>query len=192
LPLIRQHLTRAPALRPSIAAVTVMSWLLSSRPCHADPQWNTGLSFAACQIHRDSPARDALRFCGAARADVLFGRERNRGFGLGPYLEIGTAAFRDVRLSTGVSALLPLQDDFPLVLSAGYSSRQVTEPGLEASIFWGLRSFNYHGAYNMSGGLVLQAQQTFGPRPTRTISLGLRIDGLLLALPFLLLRGALD
>lgn len=174
------------------ACATAIAWLLSSRRCQADPQWNTGLSFAGCEIHRDAPARDALRFCGAARADVLFARERSRDFGLGPYLEVGTAAFRDIRLSAGLSALLPLHDDFPLVISAGYSSREITEPGLDASIFWGLRSFNYHTSYNMAGGLVLQAQQTFGPQPTRTISLGVRVDGLLIALPFLLLRGALD
>ncbi len=181
-----------PLIRSGGAALFACAVLGSARPAAADPQWSGGATVAVCHVRDTHDSIEGLRFCGNVHGDLLFLRQRNADFGLGPYVEVGTAAFDDLRLSAGASLLLPISDDFPLVASAGFLSRQFSDPGVEASLFWGLRSFNYHSAYNLAGGIVLGAQQSFGAGHNRVLSIGLRIDGLLFALPFLLLQGAVE
>jgi len=179
----------APRLLSSVAAVVL--YLAAARDAAADPQWNTGLTFAGCHLRQGS-GHTSLGFCGGARGDVFFLREQSGDWGLGPYLELSTAQFKDLRIGAGASLLAPVHRDFPLIFSLGLLSRQVTELGVQAQVFWGLRSYNHHAGYNMSGGLVLGFEQTVTEPANRVVSVGLRIDGFLLALPYFLMRGAVE
>jgi hypothetical protein len=158
----------------------------------AAPQWNTGLVASGCLLGEGDEAFERVAFCGQARGDVLFWRERVSDFGLGPYLSVGTAAFDDLRVSFGASALLPVLDDFPVVLSLGMLGREHGDLGLSTSAFWGLRSYNFHAGYNLAFGFSLSAERTFGAEASNALSLGFQADGFVLALPFLLIAGALQ
>lgn len=176
---------KATALLPALGT------LLAAVPAQADPEWNVGLIAAGCMVGESPRVFDRAVFCGAVQADLLLLRESTRHFGFGPYASVGTAAFGDLRLSAGARALFPVLEDFPLVASAGGVLRDGRDPGVEASLFWGMRSFNFHGSYNMALGLVLSGTHLFdGPR-SNAIAVGAQVDGAVLALPFILLIGAL-
>lgn len=169
------------------AALTLLCWVGQAQ---AHPQWDAGLVASGCLLGDADTAFERAAFCGQARGDVLFLRERTSDFGLGPYLALGTAAFEDLRVSAGMSALIPVAEDFPFVLSLGALTRDADSFGVSGSLFWGLRSYNFHSGYNLAFGLSLAGERTFGQTPSNAISLGVQVDGLVLALPFLLLIGA--
>jgi len=137
------------------------------------------------------------------RGDLLFLRASPHDFGLGPYLEASTFAFDQGQLGSGASFLMPIHDVFPLVLSGGGHLRVAREDlgpraGFDASLFWGARSFNYHGVYNMAGGLRVGYHHTFGVVPERgpavdekLLSITAQIDVVALGLPIVLLIDAL-
>lgn len=165
--------------------------LLAAAPAYADPQWNVGVVAAGCIVGDQPQIFERAVFCGNVQADVLLLRESTRHFGFGPYASLGTAAFSDLRVAAGARALFPVLEDFPLVASVGGVLRDSRDPGVEASLFWGMRSFNFHGSYNMALGLVLSGTHLFdGPR-SNAVALGAQVDGAILALPFMLLFGAL-
>lgn len=181
-------------LRPLVLAGTRVSAALAligwADQAQAHPQWNTGLVASGCLLGRGDAAFERAGFCGQARGDVLFLRARTSDFGLGPYLALGTAAFDDLRVSAGVSALVPVTEDFPFVLSIGALTRDADSFGVSSSLFWGLRSYNFHSGYNLAFGLSLAGERTFGTAPSNALLLGVQVDGLVLVLPFLLLIGA--
>lgn len=170
----------------SLAVVAVCA----SNRVLAAPQWSAGVDPSVCLEQRDDGA-GRVAFCGSAHADLILGRQRERDFGLGPYATVGTVAFDDLRGTLGASALVPTWEDLGLVISAGGLLDDSGRAGLEGSLFFGIRSYNFHGAYNFAGGVVLDVERTFGAGPSTVVSLGLRVDGLALALPFLLVWGAL-
>lgn len=176
----------------SRALIPAFGVLLIATVSHADPEWNVGVLASGCLVGNEPEVIfDHAAFCGALGGDVLFLRQSTRDFGFGPYASVGTAAFSDLRLSMGARALFPVAEDFPLVTSVGGVLRDNRDPGVEASLFWGLRSFNFHGSYNMALGLVLSGTHLFeGPR-ANAIAVGAQIDGAVLALPLLLAFGAL-
>ena len=174
------------------ALVPAFGVLLTATVSHADPEWNVGVLAAGCLIgDRPRVVFDHAAFCGSVGGDVLFLRQSTRDVGFGPYASVGTAAFGDLRLSAGARALLPVIEDFPIVASVGGVLRDGRDPGLEASMFWGLRSFNFHGSYNIALGLVLGGTHLFDAPRSNAISVGAQIDGAVLALPLLLAFGAL-
>jgi hypothetical protein len=127
----------------------------------------------------------------------LFGRARNADFALGPYATLGTAKFSDARFGAGLSLLVPtFSGDFPVVLSAGGLSRNGRDGRLSGEAFFGLRSHNFHGAYAMASGIVLGGDATLTHGRANTLYVGLQVDGLWIALPFILgyewLRGTPD
>jgi hypothetical protein len=156
-------------------------------PLAAAPEWNSAAVASVCGLGQPSSAWGKTASCNGVRADILFGRTRNRDFAVGPYLTLSSANFADLRLGAGASVLLPTFDgDFPFVISVGGISRDFVRAGLGTSVFFGLRSHNLHGGYAMASGLMLGADaELTGPRRT-TLVLGLQLDGLWLALPFLL------
>jgi hypothetical protein len=158
-------------------------------PAAAGPQWSASADPALC-LERGTEERWA--FCGDLHGDLIFGRERERDAGAGPYLKLGTVAFDDLRAAAGASVHLPTWDDLALVLSAGPLLDHRGRLGLDSSIFFGVRSYNFHGAYNFAGGLVLGAQHSFGDDEATVIGLGLRVDAFFLAAPALLTWGALQ
>ena len=123
---------------------------------------------------------------------MIFGRERERDLGLGPYAKLGTVAFDDLRGAAGASLQIPTWDDLALVLSVGPLLDHRGDLGLDSSLFFGIRSYNFHGSYNFAGGLVLGAQHRFGDREATVIGLGLRVDVFFLSAPALLAWGALQ
>lgn len=154
-----------------------------ARPASAKPQWNAGLETGLCG-GRSSLSFEQPGWCNALHGDVLFLRENGRGVALGPSLRLGTARFDDVRLDAGLSLLLPVFESFPLVLEAGPHLRNFSEPGLFASAFFGLRSFNYYGHYEMAAGLSLIAERSFAAGTPSALWITARIDGSWLSLPF--------
>src|SRR3954464_13192753 len=138
---------RATLLVPPLRAV-----LGGAKQAQAEPEWNVAAQTSLCGLGVDRVWQKS-GFCGGVRGDVLFGRERNADYALGPYATFGTATFSDVRFGGGLSLLLPtLEGDFPIVLSAGAHSRNGDDLRLAGEAFFGLRSHNFHGHYAMASG----------------------------------------
>jgi hypothetical protein len=156
----------------------------------AAPQSHVALRTSVCGAGDDAHWQDT-RWCNGVVADVLFGRARNRDFGLGPYAEISTAGFWDARYGGGLSALLPVSSDFPLVLSLGAYGHETDSLALGSSLFFGLRSHNFHGSYNFATGIVVSGYRDLGAENASLITVGLELDALLIAMPFLFLSGEL-
>ena len=170
--------------------------LLGVTQLHAEPEWNVAAQTSLCGLADHGHLWQKTSFCGAIRGDLLFGRDRNADFALGPYATLGTAKFSDARFGAGFSLLVPtFSGDFPLLLSAGGLSRNAGDARLCGEAFFGLRSHNFNGAYAMASGLVLGGDSTLDNRAS-TVYVGLQIDGLWIALPFILgyewLRGSPD
>jgi hypothetical protein len=173
---------------PALAAAALISAF--TKPAAAKPQWNAGLETGVCggvsSLDFEKPG-----WCNALHADLLFLRERGRHVGLGPSLRLGSARFEDLRLDAGLSVLLPVFEWFPLVLEAGPHLRNLDQPGVFASVFFGLRSFNDYGNYEMAAGLVVTAERSFTTGTPSALWITARIDGSWLALPFVLGYNAL-
>ena len=169
---------------PLVASLLVV--LGGAPPVHADPEWNVAAQTSLCGLGTDR-VWQKTGFCGSFRGDLLFGRDRNANFALGPYATFGTATFSDVRFGGGLSLLVPtLEGDFPIVLSAGALSRNGNDVRFAGEAFFGLRSHNFHGSYVMASGIVLGGDTVLSGAPGNTLYVGLQIDGLWLALPFIL------
>jgi len=173
-------------MRGTPLVATLLAVLGGATRAHAEPEWNLAAQTSLCGLGRDR-VWQKTGFCGSFRGDLLFGRDRNLDYALGPYLTFGTATFSDVRFGGGLSVLLPtLEGDFPIVLSAGALSRNGTDLRLSGEAFVGLRSHNFHGSYTMASGIVLGGDSVLSGGQGNTLYVGLQIDGLWLALPFIL------
>lgn len=177
------------------AAAVGLSLLSLAASAHADPQWNASWLTGVCGVGSNAYWKHTCWYNGL-RADVVFGRSRNADVGVGPYLHVTTAGFDDVRFGGGVTTILPIHPYFPLGLSAGAYARHSAdgwEPGLSGFLFIGSKSYNYHSSYIMTGGLLVGMNYGLGPTKERTIVIAAQIDGLALALPFIIgyewLRG---
>lgn len=169
---------------PFVAALFTVA--ATAPQAHAEPEWNVAAQTSLCGLGSER-IWQKTGFCGGFRGDLLFGRDRNSDFALGPYATFGTATFSDVRFGGGLSLLLPtLEGDFPIVLSAGTLSRNGSDLRLAGEAFFGLRSHNFHGHYAMASGIVLGGDSVVSGAPGNTLYVGLQIDGLWLALPFIL------
>jgi hypothetical protein len=179
---------RARRLRYAAVALVLLAGL--AKPAAAKPQWNAGLETGVCTGESSlSFARPG--WCNALHADVLFLRQGGRDVGLGPSLRLGTARFDDLRLNAGLSVLLPVLASFPVVLEAGPHLRNLDQPGLFASAFFGLRSFNHYGHYEMATGLSVTAERSFTSGTPSALWITARIDGSWLALPFVFAYNAM-
>ncbi|HWZ89655.1 MAG TPA: hypothetical protein VNW92_12415 [Polyangiaceae bacterium] len=159
----------------------------STRVSRAEPEWNVAAQTSLCGLGEHGKVWEKTGFCGAVRGDLLFGRERNADFAWGPYATLGTAKFSDARFGAGLSLLVPtFGGDFPVVLSAGALSRNGTDARVSGQLFFGLRSHNFHGAYAMASGFVLGGDAGMTDNHGTTLYAGLQVDGLWLALPFIL------
>lgn len=164
-----------------LAAAALVSALAA--PAFCAPQWNAGLETGVCGGD-SSLGLQRPGWCNALHADVLFLRPRGMHVGLGPSLRLGSARFDDFRLDAGLSVLLPVFESFPLVLEAGPHLRNLDQPGVFASAFFGLRTFNDYGHYEMATGLSLIAERSFTAGTPSAFWITARIDGSWLALPF--------
>ena len=179
------------ALRHGAAALVAFALVASvAASVRAKPLWNAGLETGVCG-GRSSLDFEKPGWCNALHADLLFLRQGGKDVGLGPSLRLGTERFDDVRLDTGLSVLLPLTESFPLVLEAGPHLRNFHQPGLFASAFFGLRSFNHYGHYEMAAGLCLTAERSFSQGTPSALWITARIDGSWIALPFVFVYNGL-
>ena len=170
---------------PFLAALSTL-WLAEARAL-AEPEWNVAAQPSICALGHDGALWKRTVFCGAVRGDLLVGRDRNSAFAVGPYLSLGTVKFEDVRFGAGLSLLIPtLEGDVPLVLSLGGLSRDGRDVRVATQAFFGIRSHNFHGSYAMASGVVLGGDASLTSGHDTTMYAGLQVDGLWLALPFLL------
>jgi hypothetical protein len=174
-------------MRWAVLASVVTASVLTSVSAHADPQWNASTLAGVCGRGADGSLWDDTCFYTGARADVLFARNRNSDFAIGPYLDVNTAAFDDIRLGGGPSFLMPVHPYFPLVLSAGPFVRHDEKwtPGVEGWLFFGSRSYNFHSAYSLAGGLVFGYQTELRDQKSNAIVIAAQIDVLFVVLPFI-------
>lgn len=172
------------------AAAFVVAVASCARPASAAPAWSAGWDTGVCGSS-SSLGLSGAGWCNAARADVLFLREGPRQIGLGPALRVGTARFDDFRLDAGLAVLVPVLESFPLVLEAGPHLRNLDEPGIYGSAFFGVRNYNYYGSYEVAAGLAVTAERSFVAGTPSALWITARIDGSWIALPGIFLYNAL-
>lgn len=170
----------AKILAPLCLAVT-----LAAPAVGAAPQANVGLTIGG---GTGALGSGGGLFHLGARGDVLFLRERGRDMAIGPYVDVATASFETFEAGGGVSWLLPVRDDLPLVLSFGGFERRAPgfgwEPGAASTLFFGSRSYNFHSWYELVVGAFVQGRYGLGDAKQREIIFGLQIDLALVAYPF--------
>lgn len=159
---------------------------LTPAPLFAEPQGHVALRTAFSGAGEEGAIWQETRFYLGLTGDLLFFRERNRDFGFGPYLELATAGFFDVRWGGGASLLVPVLEDFPLVVSAGAYGHELDALALGGTLFWGARSYNFGGAYNLALGVFVSAFRDLDARGANLLVAGFELDGVLIALPFVL------
>jgi hypothetical protein len=154
----------------------------------ADPQASMGMTLGFVETGLRTSASGAFHMGG--RADVLFLRHRDSDGAVGPYADIATAGFHTLQTGGGLEWLLPVLDDFPIVLSAGAFAGKIPdfawEPGLTGGIFFGSRSYNFHSWYGLATGLFAQGRYGLGDAREGDVIVGVQLDLELVALPFLL------
>jgi hypothetical protein len=166
-------------------------------PSHAlaDPQASVGLTIGGVVQDAVGPSGTSGAFHLGGRASILFLRNRGADMAIGPYLDAATASFHDVDLGGGAEWLIPVRDDLPLVLSAGGFWRNGDDrswsPGMEGTVFFGSRSYNFHSWYGLAAGLFAQSRWVPASPSTLDLVFGVQIDGELLALPAVLIYEAI-
>jgi hypothetical protein len=162
----------------------------------ADPQASLGatLGGSAEGFVGGAPARGLFHLGG--RADVLFLRHRGSDMAIGPYVEAATAGFESFDAGGGAEWLVPVvADELPFVLSAGAFARngegRSWAPGVESTLFFGSRSFNFHSWYGLAVGVFAQSRWIPASPSSVDLVFGAQLDGMLLAMPFLLAYEAI-
>jgi hypothetical protein len=167
--------------------------VLGSPDAAGEPQASIGTTLGGVLEDVTHGSRGAAHWGG--RADVLFLRSRGSDMAIGPYVDAATASFHDFDAGGGIGWLLPVRDDLPFVLSAGAFARtgegRAWAPGLEGTLFWGSRSYNYHSWYGLAAGLFAQVRFVPSAPEQTDLVFGLQVDGELLIMPPILILGLL-
>jgi hypothetical protein len=174
----------------AVAGLSGFIALNASSPATAHPELRAGVRTSVCGLGDERRLWQRTRPCFALTGDLLFGRARNGDFGFGPFFEVSTAGFWDARVGGGASLLVPVHDDFPLVASAGVFSHELASTALGGTLFWGARSYNFHGAYGLALGVFAGATLDLGDRKDTLVVVGADVDAFFFAVPFLLLADA--
>ncbi|MCA9640098.1 MAG: hypothetical protein KC492_05360, partial [Myxococcales bacterium] len=157
----------------------LLASVLYSTPAYADPQGNVSIITGLCGEGTRDELWQSTCWYNALHGDVILGRDRNSDFGIGPYLDVGTAGFDDLRLGGGGSLHIPVHPYVPAVLSLGGYARRFSdgwEPGLAGDLFIGSRSYNFHSAYVMTGGVSLGARYGVGGSKELTLIIAAQLD----------------
>jgi hypothetical protein len=180
-------------LRPECASLIAAAVVALAEPAAGAPQANLGLTAGGALTDLRAFPRGALHM--GARGDVLFFRTRNREMGVGPYVDVGTIGFETIEVGGGVAWLVPVVEAMPFVLSAGIFERRAPtfgwEPGVSASLFVGVRSFNFAFWYGLAAGVFVQGRYGLGDAKQADVVGGAQVDLSLLAYPFVLAYEAL-
>jgi hypothetical protein len=178
-----------------VLSIVTLACALPAR-AHADPQINAGVTVGGVVEDAVGPSPPSAAFHLGARADALFLRTSPRDMGIGPYLDVATSNFHNVDGGGGVEWLLPVAEDWPIVLSGGGFARngagRTWAPGVEGTVFLGPRSYNYHSVYGLAFGLFAQTRWVPASPSTMDLVFGVQVDAEILALPVLLAWGALS
>lgn len=178
--------------RLSLPVMVAAFAMLSPSVASADPQFSAGLTtgLALTDLRADNAPRVAYHLGG--RFDVLLLRQAPRDMGLGPYVDVATEAFDTFQAGGGLEWLVPAGETAFIFSGGGFgrTSRFGWEPGVEATIFWGSRSYNYHSTYGLGVGLFLQGRYGFGDGKQTDALAGVQIDLAYFALPFVFLYEA--
>jgi hypothetical protein len=117
-------------------------------------------------------------------------RKRDRDMGIGPYVDLATAAFDTAEVGAGAEWLIPSWEPFSCVLSAGALERKAPripwEPGVAATLFFGSRSYNFHALYGLTAGFFVQGRYGLGDARQGDLIAGVALDLVFFAYPFLL------
>jgi hypothetical protein len=183
---------RADAAACGVAVVVGAIWAPDAT---AEPQASVGLTIGGVVQDVVGPSAASGAFHLGGRASVLLLRDRGADMAVGPYVDVATASFHDLDLGGGAEWLVPVRDDTPLVLSAGAFSRhgegRSWSPGMEGTVFFGSRSYNFHSWYGLAAGVFAQSRWIPSSPSTLDLVFGVQIDGELLVLPALLLYEAI-
>jgi hypothetical protein len=179
---------------PRAAFLAGLGAVLLAEPARASPQVSSGLTVGGTVEDVSGSPSGAFHLGG--RSDVLFLRNRGSDMAVGPYLDFATASFRNLDLGGGAEWLLPVRDDLPLVLSAGAFTRTGEghdwAAGLDGTLFFGSRSYNFHSVYGMAVGLFAQARWLpFSSPQTTDLIFGIQLDAEVLAMPSILILSAI-
>ena len=157
----------------------------------ADPQASATFDVGVAATGSRGDVSDRGELFLGLRGDVILGRQGPRDFGAGPFRAVGSFAVDSIELGGGAAALLPVHETFPLVASVGAAVRADGELGVEpavlAKVFWGTRSYNFHGAYGMSAGVSCGFHQTLGASKTSALLVAAELDLAVMALPIVAL-----
>ncbi len=181
--------------RRFVGTAGVFSGVLVSGSARADPQASAGLTVGGVVENAIGAGGMSGAFHMGGRASALFLRDRGNEMAIGPYVDAATASFRNVDLGGGIEWLLPVRDDLPIVVSGGGFWRNGSErswaPGVEGTVFFGSRSYNFHSWYGLAAGVFAQCRWLPSTPATVDLVMGVQIDAELLALPLLFLYEAL-
>jgi len=174
----------------------VVTALFTPHRAAADPQLTTTLTVGVAGHGDRTSLWSSTKLAAGVRGELLFGRDKDASFGVGPYVEaLTTASFSDVQLGGGAAVLVPIHPYLPIVLSAGgYASRRDPwgwEPGLAGELFWGSHGYNYHSLYALSAGMFAGARYALGNSKEVTLLAGGRLDLEIIAIPFIFLWSAI-
>ncbi len=175
-------------MKPGIAsAATVAVLVTAAVTAAAAPQLSGAVTSGVglTDLRASNGPRVAYHIGG--RFDCLLFRERAGTMAFGPYVDVATEAFDTFQGGGGLEWLVPAGATAFVFSTGGYArmSRFGVNPGVEATIFWGSRSFNYHSVYGLGVGLFAQGRWGFGDSKQADAIFGAQVDLEYLALPFL-------
>jgi hypothetical protein len=156
-----------------------------ARPARAEPQLNGGLTLGA--VARDiRTTGPSFAFSSGLHGDAIFLRERGSDIGVGPYVDLTSAALATAEPGGGVSLLVPI-GDIATVLSAGgfYRFGRGDGAGAAVRLFFGWRGFNFHSLYALAPGVYVEGRFGFNEAKQSDVVLATPIDFEYLALPFI-------
>ena len=129
-------------LLPTVTSIACAATLATLAPSAlAEPQFSVGVIPGVSGSGAGGAYWQSTRLYGGLHGDLLLGRSRAGDWGVGPFSDVATVGFDDLRLASGASVLVPVSRSWPLVLSAGAygrKSRLGWEPGVVTWAFFGL------------------------------------------------------
>lgn len=183
-------------VRAHIAGVFVLAFVACAREAKADPQTSFGLTVGAAGRGYERELWDETAFHLGLRGDLLFARNAESDFGVGPYVEVMTHAFDEIQVGGGASFLVPIIDSAPLILSSGIYGRSGDddfgfEPGWASSLWWGAKGYNFSSPYTITAGLLTQFRYGLGDSEEMSLVVSAQVDLVIFALPFIYLADAI-
>ena len=167
--------------------------LLASTHAEAEPQISAAVTTGVALTDLRASNAPRLAYHLGGRFDALFLRSRAEMMAFGPYVDVATEAFDTFQAGGGLTWLVPAGGPAFMFSAGGFArtSRFGVNPGVEATVFWGSKSFNYSSVYGIGAGLFLQGRFGFGDGKPCDGVLGIQIDLEYLALAPLFVWEAL-